>query len=254
MERAGSTFWLIIFFLLVAGLSNAFPQEEQPGKTKLDSIQHQLKTSYLRSQMVRWPALIEQLYRQKQHNDFDRIFTLCEAQYGYIGYLLSEKRKKEAQQRIDQTMAILDEGINRYPDSAKLYTIKAALIGYQIGLKPWKAPWLGPKSQDNIELAKKLNAQEPRVWFEEGNSYFFRPAIFGGSRKTAIQQYEKAWKLMNAEPDAKQTWFYYYTGAWLGKTYMDEDRKGEANRLFKQLLNEAPNFRWVKEELLPLSR
>lgn len=254
MERSRSTFWLILFFLLITGLSNAFPQEEQPGKTKLDSIQHQLKTSYLRSQMDNWPALIEQLNRQKQPNDFDRVFTLCEAQYGYIGYLLSGKCKKEAQQRIDETMAILDQGINQFPDSAKLYTIKAALIGYQIGLKPWKAPWLGPKSQDNIEQAKKLNPQEPRVWFEEGNSYFFRPAIFGGSRKTAIQQYERAWKLMNAEPDAKQTWFYYYTGAWLGNAYLEEDRKGEANRLFKQLLNEVPDFRWVKEELHPQSR
>ena len=254
MERQGNTFWLTLIFLLFTGLYNAFPQEEQSGKTMLDSIQHQLKTSYLQSQMDRWPALIEQLNRQKRPNDFDRIFTLCEAQYGYTGYLLSGKHKKEAQQRIGQTMRVLNQAIIQFPDSAKLYTIKAALIGYQIGLKPLKAPWLGPKSQDNIEQAKKLNPQEPRVWFEEGNSYFFRPAIFGGSRKTAIQQYERAWKLMNAESDAKQTWFYFYVGAWLGNAYLEDNRKKEANNLFKELLNEAPDFRWVKEELFLRSK
>ncbi|PSK81307.1 tetratricopeptide repeat protein [Prolixibacter denitrificans] len=254
MERSGNTFWLTVCFLLVAGLSNAFPQEKQPKETPLDSIRHQIKTSYLQSKMDNWPSLMAQLERQPKSDDFNFIFTLCQAQYGYIGYLLSEKKKKEAKQRIEKTMATLDEAIIQYPDSAKLYTLIAALIGYQIGLKPWKAPWLGPQSQENIELAKKLDPKEPSVWFEEGNSYFFRPAIFGGSRETAIRNYEKAWKLINAEPDAKKNWFYYYVGAWLSNAYLEENRKKEANNLLKELLTEAPDFKWVSEVLLPRSK
>jgi tetratricopeptide (TPR) repeat protein len=220
----------------------------------LDTIRHQLKSSYLRSRMDLWPPLIERLGKEQKSGDFACTFTYCEAQYGYIGYLLSEKHKKQARQRIDETMKILDGAIRQFPDSARLYALRAAFIGYEIGLKPLKAPWLGPKNQENIEEAQRLNPREPRVWFEEGNSYFFRPAIFGGSPKTAIRKYEKAWALINAAPGAKQSWFYYYMGAWLGKAYLEADRKEEAYNLFRQLLSEVPDFRWVKDELLPLSQ
>ena len=163
MERSGSTLWLTLIFLLLPGLSVALPPENQPGEPLLDTIRHQLKVSYLHSRMDQWPPLIDQLKNERANNDFATTFIFCQAQYGYIGYLLSKKKKREAGQRLEETMSILDQTIGQFPDSAQLYAMRAGLIGYEIGVKPLKAPWLGPRNQDNIEQALTLNPREPRA-------------------------------------------------------------------------------------------
>ena len=53
----------------------------------------------------------------------------------------------------------------------------------------------GPEAQAMLEEAKKLNADNPRVYILEGQDKYFTPEQFGGSKEEAKVLFEKAQKL-----------------------------------------------------------
>ncbi len=44
---------------------------------------------------------------------------------------------------------------------------------------------------------------------------------------------------------------YYNVGAWLGQVYAKQGEKLKAEKILLQLLKDAPDFKWVKDDLLP---
>jgi hypothetical protein len=50
----------------------------------------------------------------------------------------------------------------------------------------------GPQAQQALETAKKLNANNPRVYLLEGQDKFYTPEQFGGSKAEAKRLFELA--------------------------------------------------------------
>lgn len=50
--------------------------------------------------------------------------------------------------------------------------------------------------------AKKLNPNNPRIYYLEGNSLFYTPKLFGGGAEKALPLYEKAQQLFADDPNA----------------------------------------------------
>ena len=209
--------------------------------------------SYMLEKMDHWRDLMTQMEQDFQNNsDPDLLYDLLEAEYGYTGWLVSVKRKKEAEEILlsaQRHMTLLTE---LGQDNARVYSLKGAFFGFQIMLEPARAPKLGRLSMAANEKALKLDPDEPQVWLEKANMDYYRPVIFGGSKKKAVPSYEKAVELFeSSEERTRENWVYMNCLAGLGIAYENTRKFSEAGRVYRKILELEPSFKWVGEELYP---
>jgi len=209
--------------------------------------------AYLHEQMDLWKDLMMQMEQDYLlTSDPVLLYDLLEAEYGYTGWLVSVKRKKEAEevlQNAQRHMALLGElGL----DNARVYSLKGAFYGFQIMLEPVRAPKLGRLSMEANDNALKLDPEEPQVWLERANIDYYRPAIFGGSKKKAVPKYEKAVELFESSHGrTRENWVYMNCLAALGVAYEKTRKFSEAGRVYRKILELEPSFKWVGEDLYP---
>jgi tetratricopeptide (TPR) repeat protein len=180
------------------------------------------------------------------------LFTLTEARYGYIGYLLGKNKKDEARPLIDS----LETDIGRLavlPEyKAETEAFRVALLGFRIGLNPAKAVTLGPKTLKQLEKAIATGSNSPSVWIEKANSESYMPAFAGGSKEKAAESFREALRLYEADPAlSAYNWRYLNTIVLLGQTLEKLDDYKGARQAYLKALEREPDFRWVRDELLP---
>ncbi len=196
---------------------------------------------------------MEQMEQDYSDNsDPELLYDLLEAEYGYTGWLVSVKRKKEAEEVLksaERHMALLtDLGL----DNARVYSLKGAFYGFQIMLEPVRAPKLGRLSMEANEKALELDPEEPQVWLERANMDYYRPVVFGGSKRKAVPSYEKAVELFESSSErSRENWVYLNCMAGLGIAYENTRKFSEAGKVYRKILVLEPSFKWVKEELYP---
>ena len=121
--------------------------------------------AYMLEKMDHWRDLMTQMEQDFQKTlDPVMLYDLLEAEYGYTGWLVSVKRKKEAEEILlsaKKHMALLTE---LGQDDARMYSLKGAFYGFQIMLEPARAPKLGRLSMEANEKALELDPEEPQVW------------------------------------------------------------------------------------------
>jgi tetratricopeptide (TPR) repeat protein len=137
-------------------------------------------------------------------------------------------------------------------DVSTISAYKSAFYGYEIGLNIIKAPILGPKSLKYSKLAMEQNPQNPMGYIQYGNSQFYMPAIFGGSKKEAVEHFIKALELMEKETTRiEKDWNYLSLLTLIGQSFTEMKEYKNAKKYFEKALAIEPNFLFVKLELLP---
>lgn len=212
--------------------------------------------AYLYEEMDKWKEIMEEMEAEYQgSSDMDLLYDLLEAEYGYTAWLVADKRKKEAAiylERASEHMALL---IEKGHGDARVYAMKGAFHGFNVMLEPQKAPSLGRMAMEASERAMELNPTEAQVWLEKANMDYYRPAIFGGSKRRAVPLYEKAIDLFESTPSGtRENWLYMNCLAGLGIAYEKTGKKEEAGIVYRKILSLEPSFKWVKEELYPQFR
>ncbi|MGB4329527.1 MAG: hypothetical protein WBJ36_11650, partial [Tenuifilum sp.] len=173
--------------------------------------------------------------------------------YGYIGYLLGVNKTSIAKQLIDKAekQANILASIPTYQSTAK--AMQAALLAYRISISPYKAPFLGPKSASLIDEALALNPTNYFALIEKGNARHYAPSIVGGNPTEAVELYRKAIELIEKENPASkpQKWWYINTYTQMGLAAQKAGNKDLAKKIYLTILGMEPNYKWVREELLP---
>jgi tetratricopeptide (TPR) repeat protein len=142
------------------------------------------------------------------------------------------------------------EKMNSYASLVNSY--KSAFYGYKIGLTILKAPFIGTKSVDCAKLAMKQDTSNPYGYIQYANSQFYMPAVFGGSKKLALDYYLKAKNLMERNPkEAIEDWNYLSLLSMIAKTYTKLNDFKQAKTCYEEILKIEPYFLWVKNELYP---
>ena len=209
--------------------------------------------AYLLEEMDRWKKVMNQIEQDfSQTSDPALLYDLLEAEYGFTAWLISVKRKKEAAElvkRAERHMALL---IDMDMENARVYSLKGAFYGFQLMLKPHRAPSLGRLAMETNQKALDLDPDEPQVWLEKANMDYFRPVIFGGSKRKAVPMYERAVELFESSPERTcDNWLYMNCLAGLGIAYEKTGKITEAGELYRKILRLEPSFKWVKEEVYP---
>jgi tetratricopeptide (TPR) repeat protein len=209
--------------------------------------------AYMLEKMDHWKDLMMQMEQDFQSSsDPVLLYDLLEAEYGYTGWLVSVKRKKEAEEFLQSAKRHMDLLTELGKDNARVYSLKGAFYGYQIMLEPVRAPKLGRLSKEANDKALELDPEEPQVWLEKANMDYYRPAIFGGSKKKAVPSYEKAVELFESSAErSRENWVYMNCLAGLGIAYENTRKFSEAGRVYRKILELEPSFKWVGEELYP---
>jgi len=218
--------------------------------------QSRIYSNYLEGRMDLWKIVMDQMQSEyDQTVDMSILYDLTEAQYGYIAFCLSDKRKKEAALLLDVADTNIEQLLQWQPENSRVLSIKGALYGFRIQLKPLKAPSLGKKSAKANAKAIQHGPLEPQAWMEKANIAFYKPAAFGGSKKKAVVLYEKAVRLYEESTDrTHQNWLYLNCLVGLGMAYEKTDQIQAADRVYKKILVMEPSFKWVREEVYPRFR
>ncbi len=207
--------------------------------------------AYINNNMAEWQRVIDSLQHISHKHDSTRL-ELVNFQYGYIGWSLEHQSREKTNRYIHKAKHHMNVLERHGHLNAKIFAYKSAFIGFDIGLHPYKAPFIGPKS---IEYAKKsieVDTNNALGYLMMGNIDFYMPPAFGGSKELALEYYLKA--LTIAEQDEHCTnynWNYLSLLASVIITYMALDDYVNAEKYCQKTLKIEPNFKWVKNELHP---
>ncbi len=207
--------------------------------------------AYVEDRMEQWRTTLAELekhYRQQPSDSLLLYLTI--SQYGYIGYLMGEEKEDPAEKLLENAEKNT-EALQNTNYCSETYAIKAGLMGYRIGLRPYKAPFLGRKNQNFIEKALECDPLNPMFWLEKGNVYYHKPGMFGGSYEKASRYYKKAVSLFEDRQDEYPQWLFLNALVWHGKALEADGKSSQARKAYRKALDVAPGFQWVKEELLP---
>lgn len=203
-------------------------------------------------QMDDWHRVIEEQKSRKNSLTDEELGELINYYYGYTGWLLEEGTKKEAKNYIEECDELIDELMVKYPDESDLYAYKAAFYAYKLNLNPVKAPFLGGKSMDNIDLALEKCPTCPHGWIERGNSLFYMPKAFGGSKTGAIEAYNKAIRYMEDKPESLvHNWVYLNVLMVLAQAYEKTENLEMAKKSYEKILMFEANFTYIRDEVFP---
>lgn len=180
------------------------------------------------------------------------LYTLTEARYGYIGYLLGKGNKAEARSLVDDFEKDVCQ-LAELPDrkiEAEAFMI--ALLGFRMELNPARAMSLGPKALKQLEKALETGGDNPAVWIERANSEASMPAFVGGSKVKAVESLRYAITLFELKRESLGcNWRYLNTYLLLGKVLEQTgDYKGACDT-YRKVLLEEPGFLEVRHILLP---
>ena len=207
--------------------------------------------AYISNDMNLWKKTIDQMNQQKIKSNEFRL-ELLNYQYGFIAWCIGNKKKETAEAYIelgDANLQVLEKS-NAYASYVNAY--KAAFYGYKIGLNTLKAPFIGPKSIDCAKLAMTQDNNNPYGYIQYANAQFYMPAVFGGSKKLALEYYLKARNLMERNPkETNENWNYLSLLTMIAKSYTELEDFKQAKTYYEKILKIEPNFLWVKNKLYP---
>lgn len=207
--------------------------------------------AYISNDMNLWKKTIDEMNQQNsKSNDFR--LELLNYQYGYIAWCIGNKKSKIAESYIElgeKSIHILEKTSSH---ASVINAYKSAFYGYRIGLNLLKAPFIGPKSVECAKLSIKQDPNNPYGYIQYANSQFYMPAVFGGSKKIALDYYTKAKKLMERNHQKViEDWNYLSLLSMIAKTYTELKDFNQAKLCYEEILKIEPDFLWVKNELYP---
>ncbi|GAA4454455.1 hypothetical protein [Rurimicrobium arvi] len=133
------------------------------------------------------------------------------AAYGKVGLTYNESDGAKRDLWLDDADTYISQAVSVLgKDNDETYVMKAMIANARLGVDP-KSRWqkYGKVFEENLDNAKQLNPDNPRIYLLRGIAKFYTPAMFGGGKKTALPYFEKAKSLFAARTDTDITKPYW---------------------------------------------
>jgi tetratricopeptide (TPR) repeat protein len=219
-------------------------------KTGFSSETEKFYQLYIKGDMKTWASTLNELTIQyEQSKNSALLEELVLATYGLVGYYLGNEQKELAAKSLQSGTHYLNLLAGSKPNNQTYQALKGAFIGFELGLNPWKAPFIGPESQTIINNAIKKAPNNPQTNFEYANLLFWSPKWAGGDKQKALQYYKKTIDLLEQNQKTRQ-WYYLWAYTAYANALKTLGRTDDAQRVYEQIAAIEPEYQWVKEELL----
>jgi tetratricopeptide (TPR) repeat protein len=207
--------------------------------------------AYAYGNMNKWKFSMDSVDVDKKKTNKD-LLDLVNYQYGYIAWCIGNEKTDEAERYLKKATDNIEKLERQKYNLSMLYSYKAAFIGFEIGMAPYKAPFIGSKSLDYAKKSVSLDPLNPLGYFQLGNIAYYTPKIFGGSKNDAMEHYLKALKLMETNREyILNNWNYLNLLATIIKAYLELNEYEAAKKYCLKTLALEPGFDWVKNNLYP---
>ncbi|MGQ1891417.1 hypothetical protein ACT29H_13335 [Thermophagus sp. OGC60D27] len=241
MERKSYLTLILLLFLFVIQRNSA---AQNQNKIFYDC--------YTTSNMAPWKETMEQMARDLDPDNYDQLFEVTLAWYGYIGYCLGNNKKSEARDYLKSGWKFLEK-LSQHPQAgAAPRALKSGFYGFEMALSKYKAIYLGPKSMSALQEAAAIDSTDIHYHIEKGNQMYYLPTLLGGDKEVAIYHYKKAIELMEAgNRYHQQHWFYLNSLITLGYSCEVTGHIDEARAIYQKIHFLEAHFKWFNEEVWP---
>lgn len=214
-------------------------------------FEQRLYHSYVDDRIMDWKDIIPEMKSQYQKTkDKELLYSLCFAQYGYIGFCIGEDKTREAKRCLKDARANSKLLEKVYHGRHDILALQGALLGYQIILSKFSSLYLGPKAFKLINTASESSDKYFNCSLEYGNIRYFTPTFLGGSKKEAIAYYKNAVDILENSPKLEeQNWIYINTLLLLTNAYYETGSRNMACKYYKQILEYEPRANWIRDEM-----
>ena len=240
-----------LIILTIATLSNlvSFSQD-------VNEIIYQAYLSQ-KYEVAPWKEAIKVKEEQVNKNpkDAKARYELALAQFALVSSTMRNRDENLFDEYYDPLLGNIKKVIESEKNWAEPYALQSAAYGVKMGYSPMQGMFLGNKSNDLIEKAKRLDPNSALAWKVYANSKFFTPEMWGGDIDEAIAGYEKAIQLYESNPAMlKNNWMYIDALAFLGQAFMKKGKHSKAITAYEKALKVEADFTWVKYVLLPKAK
>lgn len=145
-----------------------------------------------------------------------------------LTYNETDNKKKDAY--LNEADGFLDEAVALLgKDNDETHVLRAMIANARIGVDP-QARWqkYGGIFDENLDKAKELNPDNPRIYTLRGISKFYTPKMFGGGKDAAMPFFEKAEGLYAKQTEGDITKPYWGHGTnkyFIGLANGEEEKK-----------------------------
>ena len=116
-----------------------------------------------------------------------------------LSYFEKDEAKRDAY--VDEAENYLAEAVRLLgKENDETHVLTAMVANARMGVKP-QARWqkYGKLFDEQLDSAKAINPDNPRIYLERGIAKFYTPKMFGGGKKAATPYFEKAKELFAKE-------------------------------------------------------
>ena len=207
---------------------------------------------YINKNMTKWKTVIDSLQREKELGKFttDQKWQLLEYQYGYLGWAVSVKKamKRGAEEYLDLAKDNLSEMVVLSGKTSLSNAFNAAFVAYEIGITPFKAPFIGLKCMKYGETALKQDSLNYFALIQYGNIMNYMPVAFGGSKDKALVHYKKAKEIMRQDESLyKNNWLYMNLILTIADIYKNKKDYETTKQYYLEALELEPEYKFVEE-------
>lgn len=235
----GTKYKVMVFLLLLFAAKHATGNNPE------------IYAAFITGDMQRWQKMIDRMDLEKENNAAV-LAELVNYQYGFIGWCVGNKKYDDARKYLERAYGNLEALAKVKGYESLVYAYQSAFYGYRIGMNYLQAPILGPKS---IECARKsilLDRNNAFGYVQCGNTEFYMPKIFGGSKAEALRYYLKAQEIMERNDAVlKNDWNYLSLLTVIAQTYSYLGDRESSRHYLDRILSIEPRFEWIRNELYP---
>lgn len=213
---------LILSILVVSGICQA------------GYSNHQLYQAYLTRDMSVWEQYIASANWDSMTVEEQK--QLLNYEYGYAAYSVSHEGQ-QAEIILNQYEKHLHASKGKISD-AEYYAYLAGLYSYKLSLDKSRLFKYSNEIFDNIKRAMQLEPNNPFVLSMQGNVEFYSPF---GSKKKALDYYQRAEQLYLQQHQAKELWNVRAVQMTIVQCLEKMNREEEAKQQCLQYLKEEPN-------------
>lgn len=243
LELPNSAYTKLIALIVILAFTSASFSETCYKKT--------IYTAFITHDMAKWEGVIKTIEAANNTNTVDQKLELINYYYGYIGWLIGQKKFKQAEKYIPKGEKLIHQVLVASPKNATAYSFKGSFLGFKIGIDKYKAIFLGTDSKNSINKALELEPQNVQAIIDKGNLLYYSPSIFGGDKHEALNYFIKGVKLLEKNKDTNQSWVYLNLLTIIASAYEDTNKLENAKLTYEKIIRSEPDIDWVKNKLYP---
>ncbi len=206
--------------------------------------------AFLDGDMKRWEKELKG-YMAKPDLTVDDKIDLSNYLYGYIATIVDNCSDDELESWLTQWEGYLNdvEKAGRIESTVRVYRSSAA--AYRAKAYTWRMIPLARVAIKEINKALEIDSQNPIAIALKGNIEFYMPKAIGGSKKKAIEYYERSLELMRRNPQTLYRWNRCAMELCLAQAYEKTGNKERALEIATATLNEFPDYAYIRDIYLP---